>query len=250
MSSENDEKRICQNCKKDFIIGSEDFNFYEKMKVPAPTFCSECRLQRRLAWRNERSLHHRECNLCNKKIVSIYTANAKKNVYCDKCWWSDEWDASIYGREVDFSRPFLNQLFELFDEVPVPNLFAFATTMVNSQYCNMANDMKNCYLLHDGTYDENVFYGSGGFYTKDSVDITLARKCELCYEIVNCINCYQTIFSQDCESCVDVSFSNNLHGCNNCFGCVNLYKKSYYIFNKPYTKKEYEENIDSFKLNL
>ena len=28
----------CQNCKKDFIIESGDFLFYEKMKVPPPTF--------------------------------------------------------------------------------------------------------------------------------------------------------------------------------------------------------------------
>ena len=58
----------------------------------------------------------------------------------------------------------------------------------------MANDMRNCYLLHDGTFDENVSYGSGAFYDKDSQDITMARKCELCYEIVTCINCYQTLF--------------------------------------------------------
>ena len=30
------ESKVCQNCKKDFIIETEDFNFYEKMKVPAP----------------------------------------------------------------------------------------------------------------------------------------------------------------------------------------------------------------------
>ena len=40
----------CQNCKKEFIIESEDFNFYEKMKVPAPTFCSDCRMMRRFVW--------------------------------------------------------------------------------------------------------------------------------------------------------------------------------------------------------
>ena len=27
------EKRICQNCKKEFTIDPEDFNFYEKIKV-------------------------------------------------------------------------------------------------------------------------------------------------------------------------------------------------------------------------
>ncbi|MBI4253199.1 hypothetical protein HY623_03435 [Candidatus Uhrbacteria bacterium] len=38
----NSEQRICQNCKQSFIIESEDFMFYEKMKVPPPTWCPEC----------------------------------------------------------------------------------------------------------------------------------------------------------------------------------------------------------------
>ena len=121
--------------------------------------------------------------------------------------------------------------------------------MVNSEYCNMANDMRNCYLLHDGTFDENVSYSSGVFYSKDSQDITMFRKGELCYEVVTCINCYKTIFSQNCEDCMEVSFSFGLRGCNNCFGCVNLNKKSYHIWNVPYTKEEYEEKIKSFRLN-
>ena len=64
------EKRICQNCKKDFIIEPEDFNFYEKIKVPPPTFCPWCRFIRRMAWRNERALYKRTCDLCQKKYNS------------------------------------------------------------------------------------------------------------------------------------------------------------------------------------
>jgi len=243
------ENKNCQNCKKDFTIEPDDFGFYEKIKVPPPTFCPECRLQRRLAWRNEKSLYNRECGLCKKKIISVYNDNLNNTVYCDVCWWSDEWDAGKYEMQIDFSKPFLNQLFELFHSVPAPNLFAFGTTMINSQYCNMANDMKNCYLLHDGTFDENVSYGSGVFHTKDSQDITMVRKCELCYEIVTCINCYQTFFSQNCEDCVEVYFSYGLRGCNNCFGCVNLHKKSYHIWNVPYSKEEYELKLKSFGLD-
>ncbi len=243
------ETKNCQNCKKDFTIEPDDFSFYEKVQVPPPTFCPECRLQRRLAWRNERSLHSRECDLCKKKMVSIYAPDYEKTVYCDKCWWSDGWDAGEYGMEIDFSRPFLEQFFELFRKVPAPNLFTFSTTMVNSQYCNMANNMKNCYFVYDGTFAEDVSYGSGVFHSKDSLDITMARKCELCYEIVTCINCYRTVFSQNCEDCVGVAFSFGLRGCNDCFGCVNLQKKSYHIFNEPYTKEEYEEKIRSFGLD-
>ena len=245
----NSQTKNCQNCKKDFIIEPDDFGFYEKIKVPPPTFCPECRLQRRLAWRNERGLHNRECGLCKKKVISVFNQELGNTVFCDKCYWSDHWDAIGYASEIDFSKPFLSQLFELFYKVPAPNLFAFGTTMINSQYCNMANNMKNCYLLHDGTFDENFSYGSGVFHTKDSLDITTVRKCELCYEIVTCINCYRTLFSQNCEDCVEVYFSYNLRGCNNCFGCVNLHKKSYHIWNEPYTKEAYEEKLKSLGLD-
>jgi hypothetical protein len=37
-----------------------------------------------------------------------------------------------------------------------------------------------------------------------------------------------------CRDCV---------GCNNCFGCVNLKNKSYYIFNQAYSKEEYIKKL-------
>lgn len=36
------ETKTCQNCKTRFTIEPEDFVFYEKIGVPAPTFCPEC----------------------------------------------------------------------------------------------------------------------------------------------------------------------------------------------------------------
>ena len=138
----NSEIRNCQNCKNDFQIEPDDFGFYEKIQVPPPTFCPECRLVRRLAWRNETGLHNRTCDFCKIKIISIYSEDVNKIVYCDKCWWSDNWDGMEYSLDIDFHRPFLEQFFELFYKTPVPNLFAFGTTMINSKYCNMANDMK------------------------------------------------------------------------------------------------------------
>ena len=63
-----EEKRICQNCKKDFMIEEDDFNFYEKIKVPPPSFCFECRLQRKMIRRNERNLYKIDCYLCKKNV--------------------------------------------------------------------------------------------------------------------------------------------------------------------------------------
>src|SRR5258708_24115014 len=63
----------CQNCKCDFTIEPNDLGFYEKIKVPLPTFCPRCRMQRRWAWRNNMSLYSRKCDLCGKNVISIYS---------------------------------------------------------------------------------------------------------------------------------------------------------------------------------
>ena len=84
---------ICQNCSGEFVIEPDDFSFYEKIKVPPPTFCPECRLQRRLAFRNERSLYKRKCDLCKQDIISIYSPNSEYIQYCPTCWYGDGWNA-------------------------------------------------------------------------------------------------------------------------------------------------------------
>jgi DNA-directed RNA polymerase subunit RPC12/RpoP len=107
------EKKTCQNCKKDFTIEPDDFSFYEKIKVPPPTFCPECRLQRRLVWRNERNFSHKVCKSCGDKIISIYKDDDLK-IYCQKCWFDDKWDAVDYGINYDSSKSFFEQFILLF----------------------------------------------------------------------------------------------------------------------------------------
>src|SRR3989344_4271139 len=113
----NQETRSCQSCKNPFSIEPDDFVFYEKIKVPPPTFCPTCRIQRKLAFRNERSLYHNTCKLCGKNIIAIYRPETKVTIYCQDCWWSDSWDAMTYAREYDFSRPFFVQFQELLQSV-------------------------------------------------------------------------------------------------------------------------------------
>jgi len=234
-----EENKICQNCKKDFTIEPEDFGFYEKMKVPPPTFCPECRLIRRLAFRNERTFHHRICEKCGKKIIAVFSQDSGIHVYCQSCWWSDGWNALEYNIDYDPSRSFLEQVNELFHRVPMMNLYGLHTTNVGTEYANMTGWLKNCYMVTYSDHSENLVHGSFVNWSKDSIDNLMGNKLELCYETINCTQCYETFFSTDCESCSNVLFSKNCSGCNACFGCVNLKNKSYYIFNQPYSKTEY-----------
>ena len=168
----------CQNCKGSFTIEPDDFGFYEKIKVPPPTFCPECRLIRRLAWYNERSLHKRICAFCGESTIAVYSDQSPIIVYCNTCWWGDSWDAMDYGIDFDPSRPFLEQLFDLMHKVPAVSRFGLYTSLVNSEYTNMVGYLKNCYLITHSDYDEDCAYGSNLTNSKDCIDTYFVHKCE------------------------------------------------------------------------
>jgi len=109
----NSETKTCQNCKKEFVIELEDFNFYEKIKVPPPTFCPLCRAQRRFSFRNERKLFKVKDAFTGRDIFSLYPAESNRKVITQEEWNGDSWDAIEYAQNVDFSKPFLKQILEL-----------------------------------------------------------------------------------------------------------------------------------------
>ncbi|PIR69114.1 hypothetical protein COU48_00300, partial [Candidatus Nomurabacteria bacterium CG10_big_fil_rev_8_21_14_0_10_03_31_7] len=242
----NSETRNCQNCKQDFTIDSEDFNFYEKIKVPPPTFCSLCRLERRAVYRNERKLFKVKDFLTGKDIFSLYPAEGGKKSVTQEEWFSDALDNIEYGRNYDFSKSFSEQLFELDKEVPIfPLRVEF---MVNSPYCANATALKNCYLCFNGSFSENCAYSNGLGYSRDCFDCSHINHSELCYESFWLSRCQKIFFSSRCKDSYDIYFSKDIRNCNNCFGCANLQNKSYCIFNQPYSKEGYFKKMISFNI--
>ena len=228
----NPETRVCQNCKKDFRIEPEDFVFYEKIKVPAPTFCPSCRFQRRLSFMNERVLYKRTCDLCKKNIITSFSPDSGLTVYCNSCWWSDNWDPLAFWQEYDSSRPFFLQLNDLIRRTPQVALETDSSTLVNSDYVNHAATSKNCYLIFSADYCENVLHSSILIRNKDMMDCLMMSDSELCYFDVSAGRSYMTHFSEDCSDCRNVLFSKECVNCSNCFGCVNLRNKSCHIDRK------------------
>ena len=247
------EVKNCVNCKTDFSIEPDDFGFYEKIKVPPPTFCPDCRLQRRLAWRNDLTFYNRSCDLCGAKIISLYHADKPLTVYCNKCWWSDKWDPKSYGQNIDFSRPFFEQYRELQDEVPLPALFNDdGVGSVNCEYTQNTTFAKNCYMGAMSWKGDYIlyYYHVDGPETRDVVDVLdIFGYTQIVYDSVvlehcyNCRNCYYSSGLTDCSFCYDCK------GCTDCFMCVNLREKKYCILNQQYTKDEYEKIIAGYQLD-
>ncbi|MDP3710786.1 MAG: hypothetical protein Q8R29_03655 [bacterium] len=243
------EAKQCQNCKNEFTIEPEDFLFYEKIKVPASTWCPECIWQLLFLWRNERSLYKRKCNAPGheEEIISIFPPDSEINsVYDYKFWWSDNWDSLQYGREYNFSEPFLQQFGKLLASVPQPNVIQ--TNSINSEYCNSVLGAKNCYLVFAASRIENTYYSSWLDEIRDCLDILWSHHGELGYENVLCNDFYKLFFSGFSEECSESAFLWDCRGCSYCFGCVGLRNKQYHIFNKPYSKEEYFSKIKEYNL--
>ncbi len=240
------ETKQCQNCKSDFVIEPDDFAFYEKMKVPPPTFCWRCRAMRRMAFRNMTHLYPRTCAATGKRIFSLMPPSAPMPVYDHAYWISDAWEAMKYGRDYDFSKPFFEQFKELYYAVPWTNLHSFGS--VNSDYSS-ALSSKNCYLCFDSGFSEDSAYSVTLQRSKQCVDIINCKFCELCYFSINISNSYKVLFSRNCVSCSELWFSQDCVGSTNCFGCTGLRNKNYYIFNEPCTKEAYKEKLSEMKLD-
>ena len=242
------EIKVCQNCKNDFTIEPDDFSFYEKIKVPPPTFCPKCRLIRRFASTNERVLYKSKCDFSGDDIFSMYPEGTLFPVYDRDIWYSDKWDPYKYGMDYDFSRSFFEQFMELQNKVPRMSLVKQRMS-VNSPYTHRVDDMKNCYMVFRTTRGNDSMYV---YISKDifnCVDCFSITECELCYECVDCDKCYMTKYSQESKECRNCYFMYGCRNCSDCVGCVNLVNQQYFIFNQKYSKEEYFNKIEELKLN-
>jgi len=238
----------CTKCKNGFEITDKDRAFYKKIQVPHPTLCPDCRTQRRMSFRNERNLYHDKCDLCGDKMISAYKPGHTMPVYCNTCWWGDDWDPESYGVEVDVAKPFFPQYKALMDKVPRLNLALVKASCANADFNNYVAYAKNTYLCAGSVHVEDCMYGNP-YESKDCTDSFLVRLSELCYEGIDLMNCYNCNYCQNCENSNDCWFCYECYSCKDCIGCTGLSHKQYYIANKKYSEEEYLKMKNSLKLN-
>ena len=117
---------------------------------------------------------------------------------------------------------------------------------------------------HNNDVSGNHIYYAKNIY--DSFDVKSGEDSRYCYTVQKAVNTYDASFcgginglensyqvltglgekiigSHSCTDSHDIYYSDTCFGSNNLFGCFGLRQKSYCIFNKQYTKEEYEELV-------
>ncbi|HQG40994.1 MAG TPA: hypothetical protein PLV76_08910, partial [Spirochaetales bacterium] len=249
-------KKRCEICQEPFVVGDDDLAFLLKLApkfhgknypFPEPQSCPNCRLRARLSFRNQIYVYSRKSSKSGEQVFSMYPDDSPFPVYAHDEWWSDSWDAADYGQEFDFSRPFFAQFAALAQQVPSFPLSVLKCE--NSSYSNHCTSVRNCYLVFNTSNAEDCMYCENAFGSRDCTDCTHTPYSELCYDCIQCGRCYALQSSICCEHCSDSYFLFNCTGCRNCFGCVNLRRAEYRIFNEQKTRDEYHAFISSLPLD-
>ncbi len=250
--------QACKNCATPFECSSLDLDFLKRIsptidgetyEIPAPSLCPSCRLQRRLAHRNQIYVSLLRSETTTQRLFTMYFGSPPFPIISNQEWWDEiGWSPEQHGRDFDFSRPFFEQWAELRDSVPRPALNSISGTIENSEYCNNCGWLKNCYFCFDADRSRDCMYLENLADCVDCIDCTATLNCELCYDCAGCSKCYNLQSSLNCVECSDSFYLKNCRGCSSCFGCMNLHRATYCFFNQQLTEEAYREQL--LRLNL
>lgn len=129
----------------------------------------------------------------------------------------------------------------------LPHLAVHNFRCENSDYSDQLIDSRNAYLCFNGDGVEDCYYTYDSRWIKNCVDLSFSNKSELCYEAIDCEECYNCNFVQDCERCTDCSYCYDCLASQNCFGCVGVRRGEFQIFNTSYSKDDYWKKLAEVK---
>ncbi|QQR83285.1 hypothetical protein IPJ72_05805 [Candidatus Peregrinibacteria bacterium] len=229
----------CKNCQSSFTLNADDQRVLDKFKVPASKLCSNCRKQRLMAFRNEMNFHKTQCGLTGKPILTHFPPDRGYTIYSSEAFYGDQWDPCDFGRDIDFNRPFFDQVQELYQQVPHLNLIQNLSQ--NADYTNFTVRSKDAYLSARIGDTEKAYYTYLALDCYNLFDGYFLQRTQNAYEAIDCSESNNISFSQRLKTCNDVHFSIDCTGLESCFGCVGLRHKKYHFFNQPLSKEQYEK---------
>jgi hypothetical protein len=239
----------CAISGQDFTVSAHELELRSKFGFGAtlPPVKPKYRFQEVGAFWPHWNFHKRICSKTGRSIISIFRPECAYPV-----WHRDEWvaHANPPSQEIDFSKDFFEQAWEVFKASPIPHAF-----QSNNQNCEYTDDWyysKNCYLCHGGQNNEDARYCYACDSLKNVQYALFSFNSELCTDLINSSYCFNSLYLVNCKNVYDSAFLYDCRDCSDCLFCFNLRNKKYCFGNQQLSKEEYEEkkkewNFSSFK---
>ena len=182
------------------------------------------------------------CNNCQNCFCSTNLSNASF-VFCNQKLTKEQYTERM--KEVHLSTymgvEHWRKEFEKLKRVSIRKpVFSVRSENCTGDYFRNSKDCIASYSINDC---ENAHYCQFVSNMRDVMDISQAGfNGELAYEICTGGNAsYNLGVGVVVRDCMNVWYSYICHNSNNLFGCANLWKQEYCIFNKKYASEEYEK---------
>jgi len=114
-------------------------------------------------------------------------------------------------------------------------------TNVEGDVVSNCKNLKDCFVASKNC--ENCRYSDYIGTTKECFDVIMTGETQECYEGVVVDHSQLNLFGLFSVKSQDIRYTQHCHNCKHCFGCVGLRNSNYCIFNKQYTKEEYEKLV-------
>lgn len=229
--------KLLQSCKDsvdctylyDSQLCYECFSVYKSYNCAFVSFssnCSDC-------FFSENLTACRNCFLCTN-------LNNKEYHFMNKPLAKEEYQKRI--AEFMGSHQNFEQAKKLLQKLKLERIHKY-TNIVSSEnstgdFIQNSRNCLNCYDVNDGEDCRNVWVG---VKTKDVYDCSnMYVKPQLNYQVLGTIETYHVAYSIYAFHSSDVLYSDQIYHSKNLFGCAGLKKKEYCIFNKQYSKEEYD----------
>lgn len=166
----------------------------------------------------------------------------KEYYWCNKSIGKDEYQKKIKkyrNSSVDFMDQGMEYLEKERAKLVHPHYYGYQNEDVSGDHIYYS---KNTHHSFDAKRCEDCKFLFTAQRFKDVYDASFSPdECELCY---NCLTISQLQNSLCCHRCQDsygLKYCDECTSCQECFGCIGLKHKKNCIFNKQYSKEEYEK---------
>ncbi len=255
--AENSDYCNCTNYQKDCYLTSASSR-NERCMYSAYTNDSISCIDSFMTFNCENSYMTIDCEKSYKLIYANNCKNCSESYFltncnnCNNCFDCDELEnASYCFQNQQLSKEdYLKKLewILLTDYINSWKYKKQKNTILYSEWCIWSHirNSKNSTFCFDVNNIEECKYCTRFLDSKSCYDIySRGQNSELCYESVAIWeNNYNNLFCANVDTnSRDILYSMHCRSCQDCFGCCWLSEQQYCIFNKQYTKEEYENQV-------
>ncbi|MEK7105336.1 MAG: hypothetical protein AAB865_01495 [Patescibacteria group bacterium] len=242
-------ERTCAISGEKWQFDEREMRWCRQFNTPVSRYSPLTRLKWLSAFRTSFEIFWNKHAFTGEPILTYVHPDIKTPIVSDQEWHNlDVGSMPEYQREVDLTRPMLDQFRDLVSVVPMGARREWKN-IVNTVGVGMW-DVEDCYIVFSTVGTKRAMYTyyclEGSEDITQSVFVRTSQSCFGSTHIDRCHSCTVAVESRDCINC---AFIFDCRNCEDCFGASNLRNKKYVFFNEQLTKEQYQERMKSIDLS-